>query len=300
MYKNLDVYLEEISKYLVGHPDKNEILMEIKSHILDSTESEHSEINEQNLERMIQQFGAPEIIVQNYLEDQVIIKGHYRYQWFQYIVILFALSFSTTLITHILGESLYIFPFLYIPSISTLELILYVPMLFFFDLGLVTFVLYKMSHSKKQYDLPVYKEKKRKERKIASKIFAAILGMFLIGCIYVFNKYNTIFIIIKTMKNDVQPIFGNDPPLLSILVMCLILLEILQLLLKKILSMRIAFTVIQFGLLVVIIGLYKDLSIIAIEGESLKSLWILITLLFTYSLIKTTLKVINKGLTKRR
>lgn len=51
MHEKLRKYLEEISRYLAAVSDKEEILNEIKSHILEKAEQEFGEINEEAVER---------------------------------------------------------------------------------------------------------------------------------------------------------------------------------------------------------------------------------------------------------
>jgi len=57
MSEKLETYLEEISHFLSGREEREEILSEIRSHILEKTEQEFGEATEATLAKVIAAYG---------------------------------------------------------------------------------------------------------------------------------------------------------------------------------------------------------------------------------------------------
>ena len=208
MYEKLEDYLKQIDHYLVVKEERQEILSEIKSHILEKAEGEFGEVNEQSLGKVIAHYGHPKKVAEQYLEGFQIIAPSLKKYLFLYTGILFAFHFSLTLITFFFGSSsVMIFPFLYIPKMGFVELLSYLPMAFIHDFGLVCFFLYFMTQSKKDIALPWPRlkisapripEKKRAKPKII------YLALMLIGfCLVVFAylRFHTLFFVSLDFKS---------------------------------------------------------------------------------------------------
>ena len=57
MFEKLEAYLEEISHFLSDRGEPDEILSEIKSHILEKAEQEHGKVTETSLDKVIASCG---------------------------------------------------------------------------------------------------------------------------------------------------------------------------------------------------------------------------------------------------
>ncbi len=206
MYKNLQKYLEEISHYLASREDKEEILKEIKSHILEKAERESEEITEDSLEQIIDTYGSPWKVAERYMEDTQIIAPGFKGYLIRYTWILFAIHFGLTIISLFLKTSILVFPFFYIPKIDSIEALFYLPMTFVFDLGLVGLILYYVTQSRKDVRLPWPKlsldwEKVSRSRESRSKIIPFILMLLgYTGLGWIFSRFDTLFF--KTIQSQ--------------------------------------------------------------------------------------------------
>jgi hypothetical protein len=154
MYEKLDAYLEEISHFLSGRKEREEILAEIRSHILEKTEREFGEVTEETLEKVIAAYGPARRVAEEYLEGRPIIALAYRRFLFRYAGLLFSIHFLFIVAAVIFKESFVVFPFLYLPRLGVAEAILYLPTAFLTDLGIVALVLYLITQSEKDVKLP--------------------------------------------------------------------------------------------------------------------------------------------------
>ncbi|HSQ35286.1 MAG TPA: hypothetical protein VLQ89_04760, partial [Candidatus Binatia bacterium] len=73
MFKNLENYLEEISHFLSGGKEREEILAEIRSHIIEKAERESGSLSEAALEKVIAVYGRPRQVAEKYLEGRPLI-----------------------------------------------------------------------------------------------------------------------------------------------------------------------------------------------------------------------------------
>ncbi len=73
MHKNLEKYLEEIGHYLSDPGEREEILNEIRSHILEKAERESGPADEGRLEKIIAAYGKPRRVAEKYLDGRPII-----------------------------------------------------------------------------------------------------------------------------------------------------------------------------------------------------------------------------------
>jgi len=154
MHEKLEKYLEEIGRHLAAEREKEEILAELRSHILEKTARRFGEINDANLERIIQAYGTPRQVAEKYMEGSQIIAPGFKAYLIRYTLILFAFHFGCILLSLIFKTSLAVLPFFYIPRIDNFQALFYVPMAFVFDLGLVGIILYFVTQSRKDVRLP--------------------------------------------------------------------------------------------------------------------------------------------------
>ena len=90
MHKNLETYLEEISHFLSGREERQEILSEIRSHILEKAEQEAGPVSEETLGKIIAAYGKPRQVAEKYLEGRSVIAPAFTRHLFRYTSLLFA------------------------------------------------------------------------------------------------------------------------------------------------------------------------------------------------------------------
>ena len=200
MSKRLETYLEEISHYLGIRKEKQEILTEIKSHIMEKAEQESGEVTEESLEKVIEVYGSPRQVAEKYIEDDQIIATAFKNHLIRYTAILFAFHFGLILMSIIFKiSSMTVLPFFYIPEFDSFESFFYLPMAFIYDLGLVGIILYFVTQSRKEIRLPWPKltvdwEKMMDGRQEKSKIIPLVLMLLGYAAIfYVYLRYHTLF-----------------------------------------------------------------------------------------------------------
>lgn len=200
MLKKLEDYLEQISSYLAVKEGREEILSEIRGHILEKAESEYGEITDHSLGEIILHYGSPKKVAEQYLEGYQIISPAFKKYLFLYTGILFAVHFGLTIITFFFGSSsIMVIPFLYIPKMGFIELLSYLPMAFIYDFGLVCLFLYFVTQRKKDIKLPWPRLKLSapripEKRRIQPRMIYLILmliGFSLVVAAYI--KFHTLF-----------------------------------------------------------------------------------------------------------
>lgn len=142
MFDKLEVYLEEISHFLSGREEREEILAEIRSHILEKAEQEYGQATGASLGKVIAAYGPARRVAEKYLDGRQIIAPAYNRYLFRYTALFFAFHFVLTVVAVIFKKSFLMFPFLYVPSMSPFDALFYLPTAFLFDLGAVTLILF--------------------------------------------------------------------------------------------------------------------------------------------------------------
>lgn len=201
MFEKLEAYLEEISHFLSGREERMEILSEIKSHLLEKTEQEHGKVTEASIEKVIAAYGPARRVAEKYMDGHQIIAPAFRRYLFRYTSFLFAVHLLITAVAVIFTKSFLVFPFLFVPRMGVFEAIFYLPTAFLFDLGVVTLILYFITRSKKEIQLPWPKfavdldEVKRPRRLILSGLgFVAMLGLTGFALV-LYIRYHAIFFV---------------------------------------------------------------------------------------------------------
>lgn len=198
MSEKLESYLDEIGRYLSGREEREEILKEIRGHILEKSELEYGDTTEASLEKAISGYGPPRRVAEKYLDGTQLIPSAYKRHLVRYTSLVFAAHMILVLIGLLGRQSIMFFP-LFVPRMNAFETIAYIPMAFFFDLGLVGLVLYIVTRSRKDVRLPwpkvaIEPEKAKSAVNPAGRI-AAFLAVFAvtIGAIVIYLKYETLF-----------------------------------------------------------------------------------------------------------
>lgn len=199
MSKGLESYLEEVSQYLGPGKEKQEILQEIKSHIMEKAEQEFGEVTGDALESIIGTYGSPRQVAEKYLEDSPIIAPAFKGHLLRYTMILFGFHLGLILLCIILKTSMTVLPFFYVPKIDSFQAFFYLPMAFVFDLGLVGIILYFVTQSRREIHLPWPRlrlnwQKIGENRQTKSRILPLVLMLLgtavLVG---VYGRFGTLF-----------------------------------------------------------------------------------------------------------
>ncbi len=154
MYKHLETYLEEIGHFLSGPAEREEILAEIRSHIMEKVEQEEGPVREAALGKIMADYGKPRHVAEKYLEGRPIIAPAFTRHLFRYASLLFAIHLVFVVLAVIFKKSFIVFPFLFVPHLGVIGAVLYLPMAFLADFGAVAMVLYFITRSGREIRLP--------------------------------------------------------------------------------------------------------------------------------------------------
>ncbi len=220
MPTKLEAYLEEISHFLSGREEREEILSEIRSHILEKAERESGGISDAAMERVIAAYGPARRVAEKYLEGRPIIAPAYRRYLFRYTSLLFAAHFLLTLLAVIFKKNFIVFPFVFMPRLGVIDALMYLPTAFLADLGFVALVLYFVTQSGKDIRLPwprlgadLDEVKPPKKNVLWTRIatLAAAIVMLAVTdfAIYLYVKHQTIFFVNLNFL-DPRPLFTPE------------------------------------------------------------------------------------------
>jgi hypothetical protein len=215
MSKRLEAYLEEISHFLSGREEREEILTEIRSHILEKAEHEFGAASDESLDQVIASYGPARRVAEKYLDGRPIIAPAFKRYLFRYTALLFAVHFVFTIAAVVFKKSFLVFPLLYIPAMGPFEVLGYLPMAFLFNLGVVTLMLYLITQSKKEVRLPwprfsVDLDEVKAPKRTIGRIFGLAAMTALTGAaILLYIRFQTIFLI-KLHAGEYKSIFTPE------------------------------------------------------------------------------------------
>lgn len=227
-YKRLEDYLEEIDHYLVIEKGGEEILSEIRSHIMEKAESEYGELTEESIEKTIAGYGSPRDVAEKYLEEGYqIIAPTFKKHLVLYTGILFAIHYGFTILSYILEIRVQMFPFFIIPRMENLfDLIGLLPMTLGFDIGLVGIILYIITQEKKEVNLPWpgFSRGEPKPVEVKEPKMIYLILMFLGFCVvlYIYFRFHTLFFSSFNFK-DYQPLFNQPAATIYSLIVILVI-----------------------------------------------------------------------------
>jgi hypothetical protein len=213
-FKRLEDYLEEIDHYLVVEKGGEEILSEIRSHIMEKAENEYGELTEESIEKTIANYGSPRQVAEKYLEGYQLIAPTFKKHLFLYAGILFAVHYGFTILSFVLRIRVQMFPFFITPRMENIfDLIGLLPMTLVFDIGLVGIILYFVTQEKKEVKLPWPKFSRREPPKVEVKepkmIYLILMFFGFCVVLYIYFRFHTLFFLSFDFK-DFQPLF-NQP-----------------------------------------------------------------------------------------
>jgi hypothetical protein len=238
MVEKLEKYLEEIDHYLAVEKGSAEILSEIKSHILDKTEHDYGEINENTINKTIENYGTPRDVAEKYLEGYQLISPSYKKYLFRYAWILFGFHYGLIILCYIFNMQIQIFPFFLIPRMYNItDLIFQLPMTLIFDWGLVGIFFYFLTQERKDLKLiwPKFfklvhakvqkKDSSPKEPKIMALVFMTAAFSLVL---YFFIRHGTLFIKSFDLSEPIEPLFKPVASIVySLFVIFLFALEVI-------------------------------------------------------------------------
>ena len=217
MQPNLEQYLLEISYYLAVKEGGEDILSEIKAHILEKTEREFGTVTDEGVEKVIAGYGQPQHVAAQYIDGVEIISPTLKKHLFVYTGILFVCHFALTVVAFLFQSTCVGFPFLFIPRMESWQLLLYVPMALIYDLGLVVIFLYFVTQKKRDLRLPWPKllqgKKPRKDMKRPNIIFLVLLTLVFAFLLFLLVRFGTVFFVSADSPGNMLPLFGPDASL---------------------------------------------------------------------------------------
>jgi hypothetical protein len=312
MSSKLEAYLEEISHFLSGRAEREEILSEIRSHILEKAAAEHGATDDAAVDRAIAAYGAPRRVAERYAEDRPIIAPAYKRYLFRYATLLFAIHAAFTVFAVVFKKQFVIFPFLYMPVLGVLDAVMYLPMAFLADLGLVAIVLYFVTQSGKDVRLPWPKigvdldEVKPPKKVFWSRVGTAIGAVVMLAvtdiALYIFARYHTIFLYF-THGRDPKPLLTPEAGrYLSLIVIASLAVSTMALLVKLFTRSRwvdIASHLISLGLIGLVLrqsfdGLFAitiPAKLLPVIKANIKIVLLIIALIITYELVRDIVRV---------
>ncbi len=236
MEKNLNDYIDKIDHYLSVKEGRNDILNEIRSHILEKLEKEGGQADHHIFNRIVEEYGHPREVAERYNEDVQIIAPAFKRHLFRYTAVLFSFQFILTIITLLANRTMVIFPFFVIPRMDAATALMYIPMSLVYDLGLVGLFLYFVTQKNPNIRLPwvkvnwdrISKNTKKKAKPVKIIILSAVLALLLFGL----YKQGTLFVYISDTQGTNPLLQPEASQLFSWLIIGLIAFEILTELLR--------------------------------------------------------------------
>lgn len=236
MIKDLNEYIDRIDHYLSVKEGRDDILNEIRSHILEKLDKEGSQAGHHALNRIIEEYGRPREVAERYNEDVQIIAPAFKRHLFRYTAVLFSFQFVLTIITLFTNRTMVIFPFFVIPRMDLATALMYIPMSLVYDLGLVGLFLYFVTQKNPDLKLPWVKvnwdrisdKKKRKAKPVKIIILSAVLALLLFGL----YRQGTLFVYISDTQGTNPLLQPDASQFFSWLVLGLIAFEIVTELLR--------------------------------------------------------------------
>lgn len=305
MSDKLDAYLEEISHFLSGRAEREEILAEIRSHIAEKAAEGPGEFGDAAIERAIAAYGPARRVAERYIEDKPIIAPAYRRFLVRYTSILFAAHAALTVAAVAFKQDFVLFPFVYMPRLGVFDALMYLPTAFLADLGLVALVLYFITQSGKDVRLPWPRfgvDLDEVEPPSGARVWAgriataagAIVNLAIADfLLYIFARRQTVFFTGFKWRTA-APIFTPGPGrLISIVVIAMFAVSALALLVKLITRSRwvdVVSGAVSLGLVGVLLAQpYEGLFAVAISERLLR--WLKPTLTLTMTFIALMIAV---------
>jgi hypothetical protein len=304
----LEAYLEEISHFLSGRAEREEILSEIRSHIMEKAAEGPDGTGDAAIEKAVAAFGPARKVAEKYLDDRPIIAPAYKRYLFRYTSLLFAAHALLTVLAVVFKENFVLFPFLFMPRLGVIEALMYLPTALLADLGIVTMVLYFITQSGKDVKLPWPKfgvdldEVKPPTKnfwvsRIATAIGAVIMLAITDFALYVFARHRTIFFANVDWEN-LRPLFTPGPGRrISIVIIAMLALTTMTFLIKLFTRSRwvdVASNAVSLGLIGLLLReSFDSLFAISLTARALRAIKYSIKFMLLFLALMTTIELIK-------
>ena len=308
MSDKLEIYLEEISHFLSGRAEREEILSEIRSHIMEKAAEGPGGTGDAAIEKAVAAFGPARKVAEKYLDDRPIIAPAYKRYLFRYTSLLFAAHALLTVLAVVFKENFVLFPFLFMPRLGVIEALMYLPTAFLADLGIVAVVLYFITQSGKDVKLPWPKfgvdlpEIKPQARsvwlvRIATAVGAVFMLAFTDFALYVFARHRTIFFANFDWDN-LRPLFTPGPGRrISVVVIAMLALSTMTLFIKLLTRSRwvdVVSNAVSLGLIGLLLReSFDGLFAIAVSGRALRAIKFSVKFALLFFALMTTIELIK-------
>lgn len=320
MPTKLDAYLEEISHFLSGREEREEILSEIRSHIQEKAEREQGGLSDAAMERVIAAYGPARRVAEKYLDGRAIIAPAYRRHLFRYTSLLFSGHLLLTILAVVFKKDFVFFPFVFMPRLGIIDAFMYLPTAFLADLGIVTLVLYFVTQSGKDIRLPwpgmgadLDEVKPPKKGVLAMRIatlFGAIVMLAVTDfAIYLYVKHHTIFFVNMNFMDPRPLLTAEAGRTISLIVISMFVAGTVAAFLKVFLSSR-WLDVVSDAVSLALIGLllrqpFDGLFAVSISDRFLPKIryalaftLLFVALMVTIDLIKNLVLIVRRRLPK--
>ena len=309
MYDTLEKYLEDIDHFLVVPEGRQEILDEIKSHILERAEDELGQITNESLLMAISKYGNPQQVASKYVGDYQIISPTFKKYLFRYTGILFVAHMLLIFMASLFKTNVYLFPFFFIPRLDFIHILNILPMALLYDLGLVGVVLYFITQRKKEIRLPWLKVKFPESGGQVPELpkpKPLVLLLMSIGfgfVVFVFLNLKTIFFYSLNF-NDPQSLFGPSASLwYSVALLCVFGVAVIAYAIRFIFNSRwvdLAKDAVCLTVFFLVINVPIADAFSVMDHPDLKTMAIVIisivAILYAYEFLKTLILIVRDSL----
>ncbi|OQB48416.1 MAG: hypothetical protein BWY00_00691 [Firmicutes bacterium ADurb.Bin153] len=190
MIKKLEAYLSEVGHYVSGPKGADDILDEIRSHILDRAQEEYGKADDESVEKILAKMEEPREMASRYSQGQDIIAPYYRKHLILYTAFLFFIGLGVSVVSLVLGKgAVHLLPFFQSSAEDFLVFLGGLPVTFFTYFGIVClfFMIITKYRSVKPAWLVVGGSGKKLGKPTALGFTVALVGFLLVLIIYSFQ-----------------------------------------------------------------------------------------------------------------
>lgn len=307
MSEKLEAYLEEISHFLSGRDEREEILREIRSHLLEKAAAGAGSPDDAAIEKAVAAFGPARRVAERYVDDRPIIAPAYKRYLFRYTSILFAAHAALTVFAVVFKKEFVMFPLVYMPKLGVIQALMYLPTAFLADLGIVAVILYFITQRGKDVRLPWPKfgidlDEIKPPRNLFWRRFGIAVGAVVMLALtdlalYVFSRYGTIFLF-KRGAADFQPLLTPEAGRrVSLVIIGLFAVSTMSLLVKLFSSSRwvdVAARTLSLGLLGLLLNQPLDAIIaVPISEPALRAFKYTVTFSLLFVALMTAIELVK-------
>ena len=206
MNKKLEAYLGEVGHYVSGPKGADDILDEIRSHILDRAQEEFGNTDDESVEKILAKMEEPREMASRYSQGQDIIAPYYRKHLILYTAFLFFIALGVSVVSLVLGKgAIQLLPFFQSSEEDFLIFLGGLPVTFFTYFGIVClfFMIITKYRSVKPAWLVVGGSGKSLGKPTALGFVGTLVGFLVVLLIYGFQGEIVSFIADLAIKNVV-------------------------------------------------------------------------------------------------